>query len=142
MVLFVCSVDHDGRQKMTFSLKTNVTGQCLMSSKVNFWGGNVKRNLIVSTDVYGKLELWLETKEMDEPVLIGSTGFSVTDNTWRRINLIHQHGRFKLKVDQELESNIKLPIKSMSLLTFLHDPLEFCGNFYTYFFLDEHWENS
>ena len=102
-----------------------------MSSKVNFWGRNVvKRNLIVSTDVYGKLELWLETKEMDQPVLIGSTGFTVADNKWRQINLIHQHGRFKLKVDQELESNIKPLIKSMSLLTFLHDPLEFCGNYF------------
>ncbi len=127
------SVDHDGRQKITFSLMTNLTDQCLMSVKVNFWGENVKRKLIVSTDVNGKLELLLQGKESDQ--LVGFTGFPVSDNSWHQINLSHQRGRFKLKVDDVLSSNIKPNLKAFSFLTFLHEPLDFCGAL-TYLFFN------
>jgi hypothetical protein len=122
------SVDHDGHQKITFSLTTNITDQCLMAIKVNFWGESVKRKLIVSTDVDGKLELAMETKESpDQPVLIGFSDFPVSDNKWHRINLSHQHGHFKLTVDQDLTSDVKPILKSLSYLSFLNDQLEFCG---------------
>ena len=99
-----------------------------MAIKVNFWGENIKRKLIVSTDVDGKLELAMETKESpDQPVLIGFSGSPISDSKWHRINLSHQHGHFKLTIDQELTSDVKPILKSLSLLSFLNEPLEFCG---------------
>jgi hypothetical protein len=120
-------VDHDGRQKISFALQTNATDQCLMAVKVNFWGENVKRRLIVATDVGGKLELQLETQAEDEPVLVGFTGFDVADNLWRRINLSQQRGKFKLRVDDAVTSNVTPEVKAVRQITFLQEPIELCG---------------
>ena len=125
----ISSVDHDGRQRISFSLHTNVTDQCLASVQVKFWQETNLGRLILSTDTDGKLAIRLETTASDPPVLVGFTGFPVSDNRYHRINLSHQRGRFKLKVDDSVTSNLKPDLKSFSQMTFLQKPLEFCGEF-------------
>ena len=67
---------------------TNVTGQCLTSIGVNFWGGNVRRFLTVATDEDGRLELLMDPKETDEPVLVGYSSRTISDNKWHEVFII------------------------------------------------------
>lgn len=100
-----------------------------MAVKVRFWKERSAGRIIVGTDLHGKLDVKLEGTGLDHhhAVLVGFTDFSVSDNKFHQINLSHQHGRFRLKVDEVVTSNIAPDLKTFSQLTFLHEPLEFCG---------------
>lgn len=129
-ILLNCfSVDHDGRQTLHFGLSTTLTGQCLMSFGVMYWESGIKKHLTLSTTNDGVLEVSLETPA-NVTVMVVQSSSAVADGKLRHVSVIYKRGVFKLKINRVLSSGTEVQSKPMAQFSFMHTPIEFCGQFF------------
>ena len=116
------SLEHEFKQKIQFSLKTNTSTLNGLFMKVYLVGGTTDNNgEMLHFGINDKSELWIEVS--NQRLLINKP---IVPKAWHKIVITKQHHRLSFKVGHHFEV-LQL---DKSLISFSEKPILFTGKYY------------